>query len=271
MNNTVTLIREYGIIPKLEKGTDAKAPADALCAAGLPIIELAKADASAVRALKTAHPGMLVGLRGIESAEEAQAAVAAGADFIRIKVFCDKAAKASPVPVLYAPDGAEDEKKAAESGLVIVRCMRCEYIPADAAAVLNNDICSAADPAAAAKEALYLSFGFTLAHIGINGKDEADAIATADLFSSLLGLKTKVGNSSVFSGKIVEVMKKPFLGANGHIAIGSHSMARAVAFFRRSGIEFREETAKFKDDGTPVAIYFKNDIAGFAIHLVNIG
>ena len=47
-----------------------------------------------------------------------------------------------------------------------------------------------------------------------------------------------------------------------HIAIGTNTLPRAIAYFKSRGFEFNEETA------SPKAIYFKDEIAGFAVHLV---
>ena len=109
---------------------------------------------------------------------------------------------------------------------------------------------------------MYASLGLTLAHIGINAECEQSAIEISTAYSKLLGIKQKTGNSSCFAGSWVEVMKTPYLGEHGHIAIGTKSLVRAIAFYERIGVKFNMSTAK------PVAIYFAEDIGGFAIHLV---
>ena len=109
---------------------------------------------------------------------------------------------------------------------------------------------------------------YTLAHIGYNGTDLEDAKKTAAMFETLFGWKVKEGNSSVFAGTEVEVMKKPFLGTHGHIAVGTPDVAAAKAELEAKGFTFREETAKYKPDGTLNAIYLTEEVAGFAIHLV---
>lgn len=118
------------------------------------------------------------------------------------------------------------------------------------------------------KEAVQIMLGFELAHVGINAENEQEAIKAAKMFETLFGFESKVGNSSVFAGKYVEVMKTPFLGKNGHIAIATNSVMRAIAFFERKGIEFNYEVAKKDAKGNYPAIYFKDEIAGFAVHLV---
>ena len=78
---------------------------------------------------------------------------------------------------------------------------------------------------------------YTLAHVGINCANAEQARKGAALFEAMFGLTMKEGNSSVFAGKAVELMKSPYLGANGHIAIGTPDVAAAVAeAARKSGV-----------------------------------
>ena len=117
------------------------------------------------------------------------------------------------------------------------------------------------------REAVNTMLGFELRHIGINanGEDEADSVAGS--FEKLFGFTKKVGGSSVFAGTAIEVMKQPYLGAHGHIAIGTNYIERAVYHMELQGFEFDPETAKYKN-GKLVAIYLKGELGGFAVHLV---
>ena len=117
------------------------------------------------------------------------------------------------------------------------------------------------------RSAVNKMLGIELAHIGINTADEADASAVASKIASTLPIDEKVGNSSIFVGKIFEVMKGAGAGANGHIALAVNDIDRAVNYFSYMGIAFDEASAK-KKDGKLVAIYFKEQLGGFAIHLV---
>ena len=110
--------------------------------------------------------------------------------------------------------------------------------------------------------------GFELAHVGVNCADKDAAIKTATLISTLFGMEVKTGNSSTFVGKAFEMMHEPYLGANGHIAIATNFIERAVAYFKRMGIAFNEESRKTDAKGNLKAIYFADEFAGFAIHLV---
>ena len=109
---------------------------------------------------------------------------------------------------------------------------------------------------------------YTFAHMGINCANAEEARKGAALLEALFGLTVREGNSSVFAGKDVELMKSPYLGKNGHIAIGTTSVLRAKAYLESMGFEFDESTAKYKGEKLN-AIYLKEEIGGFAIHLVN--
>ena len=67
----------------------------------------------------------------------------------------------------------------------------------------------------------------------------------------------------------MEVMKTPYLVKNGHIAIRTNYIERAVNYMTTVlGVEFNEESAKKDDKGKYKAIYLKEEIGGFAVHLV---
>ena len=118
------------------------------------------------------------------------------------------------------------------------------------------------------KEAIRTIMGFELAHVGINSENETEAMGIAELFAAAFGFEIKNGNSSVFAGSAVEVMKQPYLGKNGHIAIRANSIARAKAYLKSKGFGFDEATAKNDEKGKPVAIYLDKEIGGFAVHLL---
>ena len=117
------------------------------------------------------------------------------------------------------------------------------------------------------REAVNTMLGFELRHIGINANGEEEADSVAGSFEKLFGFTKKVGGSSVFAGTAIEVMKAPYLGANGHIAIGTNYIERAVYHMELQGFEFDPETAKYKN-GKLVAIYLKGELGGFAVQLV---
>ena len=109
---------------------------------------------------------------------------------------------------------------------------------------------------------------YSLAHVGINAANRDEAEQAARMFETLFGFAVKEGNSSIFAGDGVEVMKEPYKGKNGHIAIGTPDVAAAKAELEARGFAFDDTTAKFKADGTLNAIYLTDEICGFAVHLV---
>ncbi|MBR3966125.1 MAG: bifunctional 4-hydroxy-2-oxoglutarate aldolase/2-dehydro-3-deoxy-phosphogluconate aldolase [Clostridia bacterium] len=121
---------------------------------------------------------------------------------------------------------------------------------------------------AACKKALDISLGFELAHVGINNENGETALAGAEKMSETFRLPTKVGNSSIFSGTAVEFMKTMFYGTKGHIGFKTNSMARALEYFKANGIEVIEESIRRDDGGKLVSAYLKDEIGGFAVHIV---
>ncbi len=118
------------------------------------------------------------------------------------------------------------------------------------------------------REAVLSMLGFGLAHVGINAKDDADSLSVTKKLGGLFALPVKEGNSSNFAGTIAEVMKGKGPGTNGHIAIGTNDIERAMAYLRRAGVAFDMASAKGPEGGPLKALYLKEEIAGFAVHLM---
>ncbi|MBO5199563.1 MAG: bifunctional 4-hydroxy-2-oxoglutarate aldolase/2-dehydro-3-deoxy-phosphogluconate aldolase [Lachnospiraceae bacterium] len=118
------------------------------------------------------------------------------------------------------------------------------------------------------REAVNTMLGFEIKHIGINASNEEEADGIATSFEKLFGFTKNVGNSSIFAGTGVEVMKTPYLGRNGHIAVQTNYIERAIYHMELQGFEFDPDTAKYDKKGNMVAIYLKGEIGGFAVHLV---
>ncbi len=117
------------------------------------------------------------------------------------------------------------------------------------------------------RDAVNAMLGFTMKHVGINQESAEAAEATADKFDSLFGFTKKVGNSSVFAGSVVEVMKSVGRGTHGHIAVGTNNVDRAVYHLGRQGVKFDESSFSFDAEGHLKVAYLADDFGGFAVHL----
>lgn len=119
------------------------------------------------------------------------------------------------------------------------------------------------------REAVQTMLGFELGHVGINAENEEEASKAANRFGFIFGKPVKVGNSSIFVSNEIEVMKTPNLGKYGHIAIRTNYIERAMNYLSSVlGVEFDATTEKRDAKGTLKAIYLKEEIGGFAVHLV---
>lgn len=152
------------------------------------------------------------------------------------------------------------------------------YAACDAVAAVGGSFMAKADVIAAKKweqitancrRCVELSLGFALDHVGMNfsGKEEALA-AGRELDSRFpMGIKVGSGKSSFFGG-IVELMHYPYYGIHGHIAIRTHSAERAKAFLEKNGYEVREDTVGYDTKGMMKFFYLKEEVGGFALHIV---
>jgi 2-dehydro-3-deoxyphosphogluconate aldolase/(4S)-4-hydroxy-2-oxoglutarate aldolase len=119
------------------------------------------------------------------------------------------------------------------------------------------------------ERAVGLMLGFDLRHVGINCDNEEMAQHSATKISSLLRFPEQKTPGSVFVGTQFELLKKPYLGKNGHIALSTNFIERAIAYFDRNGVKIKQET-KVEKDGKLSTVYLDIDLAGFAVHLVQV-
>lgn len=109
-----------------------------------------------------------------------------------------------------------------------------------------------------------------LSHIGLNYQNEQEAMDMAKMLETFFHMNITNGNSSIFSGvKEFELMKKPGRGKYGHIGIGVSDIDRAVHYLTNRGVKFDEESLVIKDN-KKTAIYFAEEISGFAWHLMKM-
>ena len=137
--------------------------------------------------------------------------------------------------------------------------------------MVKSDMIAAGDfdgITALCKEAVRTMHGFEVRHVGINCDNAEEAEKVAKMFCCMFGFEYKPGNSSIFCGTGVEVMKKQYLGAKGHVAIACNDVDRAIAYFEGQGIGFNQESAVKLPSGKTKAIYFADEVGGFALHLL---
>ena len=119
------------------------------------------------------------------------------------------------------------------------------------------------------KDAVKKMLGLEFTHMGINTENKEEAEKSAKLFNLLFGMPLKETSKSYFSGDAFEFMMGKGPGKCGHIGIKTHFVDRAIAYFKRMGFEFDESSITYDDKtGKPKFVYFKDEIAGFAVHLV---
>ena len=119
------------------------------------------------------------------------------------------------------------------------------------------------------KNAVKTMLGLEFVHMGINNENAEEATKSAKLFELMFGLPVKEGSKSLFAGDAFEFMKQKGPGTHGHIAIRTNFVDRAMAYFKRMGFAFDESTVTYDEKtGKPKFVYFKDEIAGFAIHLL---
>lgn len=118
-----------------------------------------------------------------------------------------------------------------------------------------------------AHEAVMTMLNFRVVHIGINNDSEEAANEQVERLCGLFGFGSEVKSASTFASSEIEVCRKRFPGTHGHIAIGTSSCERAMYFLSKNGVEFDMETARYKG-GRLTSLYLKEQIGGFAFHLV---
>ncbi len=119
------------------------------------------------------------------------------------------------------------------------------------------------------KNAVKTMLGFEFAHIGINNDNADEAKRAAKLFEVMFGTSLRETSKSTFAGDSFEFMHMKGNGTYGHIGIKTNFVDRAIAYFKRMGFEFDETSITYDEKtGKPKFVYFKDEIAGFAVHLV---
>jgi 2-dehydro-3-deoxyphosphogluconate aldolase / (4S)-4-hydroxy-2-oxoglutarate aldolase len=118
-------------------------------------------------------------------------------------------------------------------------------------------------------KAVIAMLGLHIAHVGINSGSPEEADRLARFFGGVLNLPPRETSAAVFAGPQVEFRKNPSPGTHGHLAIGTNFIERAIAYFERIGIKTLPETM-IEKNAKPHAVYLEMDVAGFAVHLIQV-
>ena len=119
------------------------------------------------------------------------------------------------------------------------------------------------------KNAVKVMLGLEFVHMGINNENKEEAEKGAKLFNLLFGMPLRETSKSTFAGEQLELMHGKGPGTHGHIGIRTNFVDRAISYFTRMGFEFDESSITYDDkSGKPKFVYFKDEICGFAVHLV---
>lgn len=117
------------------------------------------------------------------------------------------------------------------------------------------------------REARKIVLGYEIAHIGINTDGVEACTDICHTLNDAFDLPIREGNSSIFASESIEVMRQQYLGKNGHIAVRTNSIERALIDLKAKGFEADMSTAKYKGEKM-TAVYLKQEIGGFAFHLL---
>ncbi len=121
------------------------------------------------------------------------------------------------------------------------------------------------------KQSVNTMLGLSIGHIGVNCEGDEEAKKVGALISNFMGLPMERDtDKSLFVGSEFEVMKSASFGkgTNGHIAILTNTVDRAVYHLEKRGIEFDMATATYNTDGSMKFVYAKETIGGFGFHLI---
>jgi 2-dehydro-3-deoxyphosphogluconate aldolase/(4S)-4-hydroxy-2-oxoglutarate aldolase len=109
--------------------------------------------------------------------------------------------------------------------------------------------------------------GLSFAHIGLNSDSAKEMESAISRFTELGMDCTKRGSSSSFMDTTIEIMNKPGRGTKGHIAYKCFNVDRTISYLSQFGFTPVEETIGKDAKGTKL-VYFKEEVDGFAIHLI---
>ena len=121
------------------------------------------------------------------------------------------------------------------------------------------------------REAVDTMLGFRLKHVGVNCASPEDARSCTDMLTSAFSFVAEEKPASTFVGSAIELMNAPGRGRNGHIAIETNNVEKAVYQLTRRGVRFDSGSEIRDKSGTLKLVYLAEEIGGFAYHLCEKG
>lgn len=119
------------------------------------------------------------------------------------------------------------------------------------------------------QQAVKAMLGMYLHHVGINPTALSACRQTVDALSTQFGLSQgKETPTAVFVDGFFEVMKTQGPGEKGHICVRVSCIRRAINYLETAGVKFDENSRQYNAFGELFVIYFEEQIAGFAYHLI---
>lgn len=100
---------------------------------------------------------------------------------------------------------------------------------------------------------------------GEPGRKEAEDVT--DNLCRLMAQDKIVGADNFFAGPVAEICDHEMPGTNGHICIDTRDMKRALAYYKRQGIEIDGDHCFYDDAGNLKVAFLKETAGGFSIHL----
>lgn len=110
--------------------------------------------------------------------------------------------------------------------------------------------------------------GIKLKHIGVN-EENGNGLELAKAFAAFFSGSVRETSKGWFGSDLVEIMSEAKArGKYGHIGVQVNNVDRAKRYYEALGYAFDESSASYDDKGNLKLIYFRDEIGGFAIHLV---
>ena len=209
---------------------------------------------------------------GVSSASEIEQAMSLGLD--TVKFFPAEAAGGIPMlkslcapykNIKFMPTGGLNEKNFID--YLALDCVFC----AGGGFVANTKLVKEGNfdkIRQIAQETVKTMHGFKIVHVGINAGSADNAYDIAKMFAPFCLEINRDTDAGMFLNNDIEIMKKPWYGEKGHIAIACNNIKRAEAYLKSIGVKFIEESKNIDAKGNYKAVYIDGDIAGFAVHLV---